>query len=415
MFERRLSGLIQAAQEDTPTVLINGARQTGKSTLAAQVCSTGHQITFDDISELNAARLNPESYVANLPKPVVLDEVQRVPEIFVSIKASVDRDRRPGQFLLTGSANVFLLPSLSDSLAGRIEIATLWPLSQGEINGTHEMFLENLLNNRVVNFSSTMDEDELSNRILIGGYPEVVMRKSFDRKTAWFRSYLTTIIQRDIQDLSNIDKMVDMPMLVSLLATRCSTLLNFAEISRSSKIPATTLKRYFSLLETTFQVYQLRPWTKNIGKRLTKSPKIMFTDSGILCHLLGMNGEKLAASQELYGRILENFVVNELQKQASWMIAPPRFYHFRTQPGVEVDLVIEDNDGSLFAIEIKKSSHISNKDFKGLEYFSELSGSKMKKGILLYCGKNTVHYKDNLYAVPVGAIWGALPAKVGSV
>jgi len=406
MLKRRLGERVATALADTPVVLINGARQTGKSTLAAQIQpDQAHQVTFDDVSELSLARLNPESYVSNLPKPVVLDEIQRIPDIFVSIKAAIDRHRKPGQFLLTGSANVLLLPNLSDSLAGRMEITTLWPLSQGEINQVSETFLVNLLNGDIPNYTSNLNEKILAQKILTGGYPEVVMRKSFDRKSAWFQAYLTTIIQRDIQDLSNIDKMTDMPGLVALLATRAGNLLNFSELSRSSQIPVTSLKRYFTLLETIFQIYRLLPWTKNISKKFTKSPKVMFTDSGMLCHLLGQNEEKLIRSPKLYGQVLENFIVNELQKQASWMVNAPRFYHFRTSSGIEVDLILECGDGSLIAVEIKKSSQISKVDFKGLEYFSEMNKDKMKQGILFYCGKNTIHYKDNLYAVPVDAIW----------
>lgn len=399
--------MVKSALKDTPVVLINGARQTGKSTLALNINGDNkHYITFDEIDTLNTATLNPQSYIESLPKPVVLDEIQRIPEIFVAIKACVDKDRKPGQYLLTGSANVLLLPNLSDSLAGRIEIATLWPLSQGEISGHKETFLEKILAGSIPSkYLSDLTLAELSNRMLTGGFPEVVARKDFDRKTAWFRSYLTTIIQRDIRDLSNIDKLTEIPGLIKLLATRCSSLLNYSELSRSSGIPVTSLKRYFTLLETIFQVYRLMPWTKNIGKRFTKSPKVMFTDSGILCHLLGLSKAKLMQSEQLFGRILENFVVNELHKQASWMLTPPTFSHFRTESGVEVDIIIETPDSDLIALEIKRSSKISKGDFKGLEYFSDLVGNKLKMGIVFYSGKNIINYRDRLYAMPIDVLW----------
>lgn len=407
MLKRRLTQLIKSALKDTPVVLINGARQTGKSTLALEINkSESHYVTFDDIDILNTAKLNPQSYIENLPKPVVLDEVQRVPEIFVAIKASVDKNRKPGQYLLTGSANILLLPNLSDSLAGRIEIATLWPLSQGEIVGHKETFLEKIVAGNVpTKYVSNTDLKQLSNIILTGGYPEAVARKKFERKTAWFRSYLTTIIQRDIRDLSSIDKIAEIPSLIKLLAGRCSSLLNFSELSRSSGIPMTSLKRYFTLLETIFQVYRLLPWTKNISKRFIKAPKLMFTDSGILCHLLALSEPRLMHSQALFGKILENFIVNELHKQASWMLTPPTFSHFRTHTGIEVDFIIETPDANLIAIEIKCSTHISKNDFKGLEYFSDLVEKKFQAGILLYCGKNIIKYRDNLYAMPVDLVW----------
>lgn len=362
-----------------------------------------HYITFDDIDILHTAKLNTQSYLENIPKPVVLDEIQRIPEIFVAVKANVDRDRKPGQYLLTGSANVLLLPNLSDSLAGRMEITTLWPLSQGEILGQKETFLKNLLDGKIPNkYTSNIELSALGNIILTGGYPEAVARKNFDRKTAWFRSYLTTIIQRDIRD---IDKISEIPNLIKLLATRCSSLLNFSELSRSSGIPTSSLKRYFTLLETIFQVYRLLPWTKNMSKRFTKSPKLMFTDSGILCHLLSLSQQKLILSQTLFGRILENFVVCELHKQASWMLTPPSFSHFRTQTGIEVDCIIETPDSNLIAIEVKSATQVSKNDFKGLEYFLELTGKQFQIGIVLYCGKNIIKYRDKLYAMPIDILW----------
>lgn len=407
MLNRRLTLVIKAALKDTPVVLINGARQVGKSTLALMINEMDyHYVTFDDINELTTAKLNLQSYIDNIKKPVVFDEVQRLPEIFVAIKTSVDRDRKPGQFLLTGSANVLLLPKLSDSLAGRMQIETLWPLSQGEILGYQESFLSDLMSGKIhEKHISTTELNSLGASILTGGYPEVVAREQFERKTAWFRSYLSTIIQRDIRDLANIDKLTEIPGLIKLLASRCSSLLNFSELSRSAGIAMTTLKRYVTLLETIFQVYRLLPWAKNVSKRFIKTPKLMFTDTGILCHLLSLSPDKLMQSENLFGRVLENFVINELHKQASWMITPPTFSHFRTQTGVEVDLIIETPDSSLIAIEIKRSLSVSKNDFKGLEYFEEVAGRKFQMGIVLYCGREVIHYKDKFYAMPISILW----------
>ena len=262
MLPRRLAEQIQVALQDTPVLFLNGARQTGKSTMAQELTSPEGEpmryLTLDDAPILEAARGDGPGFVAGLGGPVVLDEVQRAPDLFLAIKAAVDRNRKPGQFLLTGSADVLLLPNISESLAGRMEIFTLWPLSQGEMERKRENLLDTLFaKGRMKPFRGSETRAALIERVTRGGYPVIQQRSTDARRRAWFGSYLTTILQRDIRDFSNIEDLTSIPRLLELLATRICGLLNFADLSRGIGIPQTTLKRYFTLLETTFLVQTL--------------------------------------------------------------------------------------------------------------------------------------------------------------
>lgn len=409
MIERRVTRSLREALADRPVVLLHGARQTGKSTLAVALASgrpAARYITLDDAAALAAARADPAGFVAGLEGRVVLDEVQRAPELFLAIKAVVDRDRQPGRFLLTGSANVLLLPRLSDSLAGRMEILTLWPLSQGEIDGVEEGFVDALFGERL---PTRPDDGEsragLVRRMLLGGYPEVLALASDARRKAWFDSYVTTILHRDVRDLANIEGLTALPRLLSLLAARVAALLNVAELSRSAALPHTTLKRYLALLETTFLV-QMRPaWSTNIGKRLVKAPKLALTDTGLLASLLGLGPDRLRDDPVLLGPLLENFVVMELRKQIGWSRRQPQMFHFRTQTGQEADIVLEDPAGGLVGIEVKASATVGAGDFRGLRTLAELARKRFRRGIVLYLGRESIPFGPQFHALPINALW----------
>ncbi|MEW6638365.1 MAG: ATP-binding protein, partial [Actinomycetota bacterium] len=349
MYRRNVADLLDEALADSPVVLLNGARQTGKSTLVRSSMIrgfSGRYLTLDDAGILSAAATDPAGFLAGLGRPVVLDEVQRAPDLFLAIKAEVDRDRRPGSFLLTGSANVLLLPRLSESLAGRMEVHTLWPLSQGELEGVREGFVDAAFSGGAPPVSlEAEDPPRLFERVLRGGFPEVVGRESPARRRAWFDSYVTTILQRDVRDLANIERLAEMPRLLSLLATRASSLLSYSDLSRAAAMPQSTLKRYMALLETVFLVQTLPAWSANLGKRLVKSPKSIVCDTGLAAHLQGVDAQRLSAEPVLAGPLLENFVAMELKKQITWSETRPSLYHFRTQAGREVDLVLEDAAG----------------------------------------------------------------------
>lgn len=408
MISRNITDNLLAALADSPVVLLNGARQTGKSTLVKTIVAKEHParyLTLDDISILAAARHDPTGFLAGLGGPVVLDEIQRAPELFVAIKAEVDRKREPGRFLLTGSANVLMLPRLSESLAGRMEILNLWPISQGELAGTKEGFVDAVFDESVrFSWSSELDRAALLDKIIRGGYPEAISRSNEARRRAWFSSYITTILQRDVRDLANIEGLTELPRLLSLLATRAASLVNYAELSRSTALPQSTLKRYLSLLEMTFLIQHLPAWSGNMGKRLVKASKLVISDTGMLAHLYGATSERLLREGSI-GSLLENFVVMELRKQISWSETMPQMFHFRTQTGQEVDIVMEDVQGMVVGIEVKSSATIGMGDFKGLKALAEEAGDKFLRGILLYTGRESIPYGSKLSALPVDILW----------
>jgi hypothetical protein len=408
---RHLSQNMAAALEDTPVILVSGARQTGKSTLCQSMAMEGlnrHYLTFDDPGLLAAARRDPNGFIAGLPDRVTLDEIQHIPELFPVIKAAVDRDRRPGRFLLTGSANVLLLPRLSESLAGRMEVLTLWPFSQGEMEGVQENFIDRLFSPGEANWAAQeqkLSRAALFERVLAGGYPPVLERKSAARRASWFESYVLTILQRDIRDLANIADLGAVPELLQLMATRAGSLLNFADLSRTAGIPQTTLKRYLTLLEATFLVQPLRPWARNLGKRLIQTPKVYLNDTGLLSHLLGMTTERIKTEGNVAGSMLENFVLAELRKQAAWSKTQPSIYFWRTASGQEVDVVLEDRAGRVVGIEIKAASTLGARDVSGLEALSTSVGAQWQRGVVLYTGDQIVPFGARLHGAPVSQLW----------
>ena len=289
MFPRHATLRLQEALADTPVVYLQGARQTGKSTLAKSLAErrSASYVTLDTAAVYAAADDDPDGFVAGLPLPVVIDEAQRVPALATAIKAAVDADRTPGQFLLTGSAGVMSLPTLADSLAGRMELHTLWPLSQGETEGTRETFVDRLFASKLATpTAASATENDVIDRICAGGYPEARARQPGRRRNAWFDAYIDAILQRDVRELAQVDRLLDMPRLLALLASRTGQLVNQADLSRTLGLPQTTLKRYLALLETTFLVQRLPAWFTNLGKRLAKTPKLMLVDTGLLAHLL---------------------------------------------------------------------------------------------------------------------------------
>ena len=402
---RSITDAVLAALTDTPVVMLHGARQTGKTTLAQHIARVAHParyVTLDDAVVLAAARTDPTAFLKGLEGPVVLDEVQRAPDLFLAIQAEVDRHRRPGRFLLSGSANVLLVPQLSESLAGRIEILTLRPFSQGEIEAVGENFIDAAFDDSLRPAGGC---DDLIARILRGGYPPALERPDPERRRAWLGSYVTTTLDRDIRDLSHIDALSSLPRLLALIATRTAGLLNFMDLARGSGIPQTTLKRYFALLEATFLVQLVQAWTNNLGKRLIKAPKLYLNDTGLAAYLLGLNEKRLERDPGLKGALLENFVAMELEKQAGWSQACPKLFHFRTAAGQEVDFVLENPAGDLVGIEVKVSATVSSRDFNGLRALAELAGPRFRNGIVLHTGSARVSFGPRLRAVPVGALW----------
>ena len=407
MVKRTIEHAVNSAMADTPVVLLNGARQTGKTTLArAMAEKTGAEyFTLDDAATLALAASDPVGFIRNLQSPVVLDEIQKAPDLFPAIKVAVDKNRTPGRFLLTGSANVLTLPRLSESLAGRMEVIPLFPFSTGELVGTRERFLTRLFDGTIAKTKFTETTQDLAVRLTRGGYPEAIQRTAEDRRSAWFASYISTILQRDVRDLARVDALHQLPNLLKLLATRTAGLANLADIGRDAGLPHTTLTRYLALLETVFLVHRLPAWSTNMGKRLVKAPKLHMVDTGLTCHLIGANARRLRDDRVLLGRMLETFVVGELRKQLSWNAPHTSLYHFRTAGGLEVDIVLEQADGSVAGVEVKGSATVTASDFVALQALHDQLGKQFRTGIVLYLGDRVIPFGEKLWLVPVPALW----------
>jgi predicted AAA+ superfamily ATPase len=400
---------LREALSDTPVVLIHGSRQCGKTTLAQ---ATGHSlgyhyITFDDTNQLNAAKADPVSFVLSLPELTILDEIQRIPELFTAIKASVDTHRSPGRFILTGSANVLLLPKLSDSLAGRMQIIQLRPLAQAELAGQRPIFLEQLFN---ANFGSTTNRSNyprlgklLAVILCQGGYPAALARSTPNRQRAWYRDYANTMIQRDIRDIANIQHLEILPKLLSLAASQTARLFNAADLASPFALSRPTIREYLSLLEQIFMIETLQPWYSNALSRMIKTPKLHFADTGLACALLGVDSHTLYQDRPLFGQLLESFLFQELRKHADWCDDDIKFYHFRNKDKVEVDIIIE-RGRKLAGIEIKASSTVTQSDFKGLHKLREACGKHFTAGIVFYDGETILPFGENLYALPISML-----------
>ncbi|MCX5971199.1 MAG: ATP-binding protein [Coprothermobacterota bacterium] len=411
MYWRNIHHKLEEALGDTPAVFLAGARQSGKTTLvrrlAEQWPTPTIYLNFDDPSVLVSAQADPLAFLRRPSGLLVLDEVQRIPSLFSVIKLLVDDNRVPGRFLLTGSANVLLVPHVSESLVGRMEILTLWPLSQGELEGRREGFLEDAFQSEELAFpvgQAGLEPFHLRG-LLAGGFPEAVRRTSLPRRRAWFQSYLTTLLDRDVRDLARVEGLSQFPRLLALLAQRTGSPLNVAELGRLVGLPYATLTRYLTLLEATYLVQSLPSWSTNAGKRQTKAAKLYLVDCGLLAFLLGIGSQQVAAHSPLLGPLLETLAVNELSKQASWCPFQVHLSHFHTHQGREVDLVLEDGEGRVVGVEVKASTTIQGKDMRGLQTLAEEAGPRFLRGFLLYLGERCLPFGPNLWALPFQSLW----------
>jgi predicted AAA+ superfamily ATPase len=409
MIRRSLQPRILAALADTPILLLVGARQAGKTTLARALIEEGvhdaRYLTLDAPAVLEAATGAPAGFVRGLEGPVILDEVQRAPELFLPIKQAVDSKRVPGSFLLTGSANVLLQPALSDALVGRLEALTLWPLAAAEIEGNEGNFVDALFAASLGDTVAGMPREQVAERMVRGGFPEVLARPDEDRQDAWLDSYIAALMQRDIRDLARIEALRSLPRLLGLLAARSGALLNTASLSRDAGLPQTTLRRYLTLFEATYLVSPLPSWSANLGKRLVKSPKLYMVDTGVLCHLVGVRAQRLLGDGNLLGPVLETFVVGELTRQVSWSRTLPRLHHYRTHAGAEIDIILESRDGRVAAVEVKAAASVRATDFKSMRFLMEKLDQRFVAGVVLYLGDEVVPFGERLWALPVAALW----------
>lgn len=405
-YRRLVEPRLIEALTDSPVVLLHGPRQCGKSTLAQVAGTSGGYayFTFDDLVTREAAQSDPVGFVGDLPNRTIIDEVQRVPELFTAVKAAVDRNRIPGRFLLTGSANAMLLPSLADSLAGRMEILRLHPLSQGEVENRACEFLPAVFRGEFRTQKYKRLGTALIERVIAGGYPAALARATPRRRRAWYRDYIEALVQRDVRDLARIRSLDILPKLLRAAASQTAQLFNVSDLAGPFTVTRPTIHEYLTLLERVFLIDQLSPWHTNRLSRLIKTPKLHFGDTGVASALLGLDVPALQQDRAVLGPLLETFVFQELRRLASGYDDEIRFYHFRDKDGVEVDIVMESGR-QIAGIEVKATATVRTSDFRGLRKLQAAAGKRFAAGIVLYDGEDCVTFGDALWAVPIRLLW----------
>lgn len=405
MYQRFVAHRVAEALSDTPVILIVGPRRAGKTTLVRTMGEPDRTyVTLDDRTALDAARSDPTGFIRSLDR-VTIDEIQRVPDLLLAIKKTVDDDYRPGRFLLTGSANVLTLPRVADSLAGRMETIRMLPLARAEITGHRPTFLERLFAGTVQGDRQAIVGDDLLQLVLRGGFPEAISRDSERRRQDWARSYLTSILTRDLRDIAEIEKLTELPKFVRLLAEHSGQLVNYSRLGAGIDVSHKTGQRYVALLEQVFLVATLQPWYTNALKRATKTPKLHFLDSGLLASATGLSFDRVKANRERFGALLESFVFAEVLKLMSASDLRLTPYHFRNQQMHEVDIVLERDDGMIVGIEVKSSATVKSSDFAGLHSLAAACGDRFAYGVVLYDSADLVPFGERLAAVPLSALW----------
>lgn len=405
IYPRYIRPCIEEALTDTPVVLISGPRQAGKTTLVRQFAGKDRKfITLDDELTLLAARQDPVGLIRSLDCAVV-DEIQRAPALLLAIKRSVDEDRRPGRFLLTGSANLMALPAVADSLAGRMETLTLLPLAGCEMQSGPNDWINNVIEGRIPTTRHPEVGDKLLDKVLRGGYPDAVTRATSRRRAAWARQYVDALIQRDVRDIAGIDKLDQLSRLLNALAHMSGQLCNFTQLGGQVGLDSKTANKYLAVFEQMYLLRRIQPWSSNHMSRIVKTPKVQFIDSGLLSTLAGLNEVSAARDRSLFGRILESFVYSELLKQTTWAEQNYSLHTYRDKDQVEVDFVIENLSGQVVGVEVKAAASVSTGDMAGLKKLTTLAGEKFVAGVVLYDGKDTLPIGDRLWAVPISTLW----------
>ena len=422
LFKRHIKAGLDAALDDTPVVIVVGPRQAGKSTLASVVADErgARYVTLDDDGPREAANEDPTGFVEGATLPLCVDEFQKAPALLPAIKARVDRaraggERSAGMFMLTGSANVWATLRISESLVGRAERVPLWPLSQGELLGRRETFVDDLFAGRVAQIANApIGRPGIADALTTGGYPEAVARQDPRRRGRWFEEYVAMTLERDVRDLvRNAQQLDELPTLLRLAAARISGLLSATGIARDAGMSRPTVQRYLALLEQLFLLIRAKAWSRNIGQRLIKAPKVWLPDTGLACQLLDYDQARFEENETaLAGALFENFVAMEIVKQAAWAQANVRIHHLRTAGGREVDILIERGDGSVCGIEVKLGATAHSRDFAALRHLQSKLGPRLKLGVVVHTGSETLPFGQGLWALPVSALWTPAGEKV---
>ncbi|WP_207756141.1 ATP-binding protein [Nonomuraea cypriaca] len=418
LYPRRTQAMTREALADTRVVVVNGARQVGKSTLAGLIVNqadNARQLYLDDPATLAAAEEDPVAFVRH-DGLLLIDEIQRAPQLLLPIKREVDRDPRPGRYLLTGSARLLGLRDLPDALPGRTETIELWPLSQGEIDDAPDGFVDCVFTQDLDASmrSCSLRKHDYVDRALRGGYPEAVRRDPGRRRNRFFDSYITDLITRDVRQISDIERPAEMRRLLSVIAARMGGLAVVQSISGDVGLPRMTLARYLDLLELVFVIKRIPAWSSNLTRRAISTPKLIVTDSGLGGRLVGMSSERARDVTAPIGPLLENFATGEVARQLTWANEPVQLFHYRDRDKVEVDIVLEHASGEVIGVEIKAAETVRSDDFRGLRHLADRLGARFRAGFVLYTGEQALAFGERLRALPMAALW-TLGAATGDV
>jgi len=411
LLARHAAAAVNDALADTRVVLINGARQVGKSTLVKTVAGerAAQWRDLDRPQDRQSALADPVGFI-DFDGPMVIDEIQRVPELLLAIKVAVDADQRSGRFLLTGSSRLLGLRDLPDTLVGRMETVELWPFSQGEIDDAPDGFIDAVFRNGpAIRHESIISRVEYTERLVRGGLPEAVARTDARRRGIFIDNYVQNLIERDVRQLAEIERAPQLATLIRLLAARSGGLVAAGALEKELELSRHTIQRYMRLLEEIFLVKRIPGWRPNLGARATAAPKLVFVDSGVAARLLAADSHTLRRPGSPFGPLLESFVTSELARQLTWSDTLADMYHYRDKNKVEVDIVLEDRHGTVVAIEVKAASTVRSEDFRGLQRLESQLGDDFLAGIVLYTGTETLPFGHKLRAVPVSALWQMSP------
>ncbi|SFV65317.1 ATPase [hydrothermal vent metagenome] len=400
MLKRVIQKEIENALKISPSLLIAGARQIGKSTIVQDM--DREYIVMDDITQLEAVNSDPQGYIRRITKPVTIDEIQKAPHLLTPIKLYIDRERNNGDFLLIGSANVLNLKKSNESLAGRLIELTMYPFSAKEKNQDIETnFVDMLFEGDISKLKATPSQTEKVKQFIIeGGYPLSFMMHSPKERFLWFNSYISTYIERDIRSIGELRDIDNFIRFFNVLAPRSANILNKSNIANDTKLNSATIDNYISLLEKVYQIHLLKPYYENIGKTFIKSPKVYLTDSGLSSHILGIRDEKDLENSRYKGAIYETFVFAELLKHITYSQNIMEFFYYRTQDKKEIDFIIKKQE-RILAIEVKSSYSVKQSDFKHIIDFQKRSVYEVM-GLVFYHGEKVVGFGDNRFAVPFG-------------
>ena len=405
LYPRHIESHIAEAMLDTPVVLLAGPRQAGKTTLVRQMAEKGlRYLTLDDELTLLSAREDPVGMIRSLDRAVI-DEIQRAPQLLLAIKKSVDEDRRPGRFLLTASANLMALPTVADSLTGRMETLSLLPLSQSEIEGGSQNWIDSVFSGLIPKSGALAKDSDLVDRVLRGGYPEAISRPSPKRRATWAKQYLDAIIKRDVRDVSGIEKLDQLPRLLRALAHTAGQMCNYTQLGGQVGLDGKTASTYIGVFEQMYLLKRVDVWARNRLNRVVKTPKLQFIDSGLLATMLDLSTHEVQQDRTRFGNVLETFVYGELLKHITTANSDYQLMYYRDADKFEVDVVIENAAGHLIGVEVKAAATVKERDLRGLKKLSSQAGDQFKMGVLLYDGDETMPLGDGIWAAPLSTLW----------